>query len=289
MTRTTTEVDRPIFIVGSCRSGTEMTRSVLGRHPRLAMQEYEQKYVWKHGFLKTVSDRVTPDDVRSQDVAYIREKFAEYQAEAGPSQRVAEKTCGNAFREAYIRHVFPDAKIVHIIRDGRAAAVSARDYWIKGGQVNYRKALDLPLGELARRGVRHFGRRIKKRLGGTVSLQPWGPCFPGIEEVMRDHTLIEVCGIQWREVVETGHREGTELGPERYYEFKYEDFCRQPCDVVHGVLDFLELQPDAGLDAWLEENIRTSRIDAWRDRISDEDLALLMKHIEPTLRTFGYL
>jgi len=285
----TETAQQPIFIVGSCRSGTEMTRSILAMHPGIAMREYEQTYIWKHDHLDRVSDRVTPDEVSENGMAYIRRRFAQYQRENGPNGgRVAEKTCGNAFRVPLIDRVFPDAQIVHIIRDGRAAAVSARHYWLHGGKINVSKAMDLPVTMLVRKGFGLVGRKIRKALTGKVPLRPWGPTFDGIEEALRKYSLIEVCGLQWKAVVETAHEEGTLLGPQRYLEFHYEQFCRNPKQEIGRVLEFLKLPRDPKMDTWLEENVRTSRIDAWREKITEEDLQLLLEHIGPTLRRFGY-
>jgi len=288
MTPQAVKVDRPIFVVGNSRSGTWMMHGVLGRHPTVAMQTLEQKWVWKYGHYDDVSDRLTPEQATPKIVAYIRRFFENYQREAGPGRRVGEKTNDNALRLKYIAHVFPDAKIVHMLRDGRASAVSSARYWQKPFTPQYRKIFHVPLGMKFRLVGSYFWRKIKRCFGQKVAA-PWGPCFPGIERAMKERSLIELCGMQWRYVVQTARAEGAELGPDRYYECRYERFCAEPVPVLAELLAFLELPPSEEVEQWVAANVHTQAVDAWKKHISDEELDKLMAEIEPTLRECGYL
>lgn len=261
-------------------------------HPGIMMVPTEQKWVWKFGNYDHYNDRLTPDQLTDKASRYIRRRFEKYQRKAGPDRRVGEKTNCNALRVAYVHSVFPDAKIIHMLRDGRAAATSSSQYWKDPFHFTpqYSKIFHVPFTQKLRMIGAYAGRRIKRIFGKSqVANVPWGPCFDGIKEAMETHSIIEVCGLQWRRLVEAAHREGMALGPERYYECRYERFCAHPQEALDELLDFLEVAPSQELREWAGENIHNRAVDAWRQRISDEDLASLMAQITPTLREFGFL
>jgi len=281
-------VDRPIFVVGSCRSGTTMMRRVLSKHPGIAMQLVEQKWLWKYGHVDFLNDRLTPADATPEITAHIRAKYEAFQREAGEGCRVGDKTNCNALRVAYVHHTFPDCRIVHMVRDGRAAAVSSREHWLRPGMPTARKLLNVPFTQKVRMVGTFVSRRVKRLFRKGRPVSPWGPCVPGIEQAMKKYSLIEVCGIQWRDTVTAARTEGNTLGPAHYLEVRYEDWCSEPQQTWGRLRRFLDVPPADEVNAILE-TIYTKAVDAWRTRVTDEDLALLMKHIEPTLREFGYL
>ena len=282
-----TKVDRPIFICGNSRSGTWMMHRVLSRHPQVAMHPLEQKWVWKYGHYDSVSDRLVPEQLTDKIAKHIRRKFAKYQRQAGPGRRVGEKTNCNVMRIACIHSIFPDAKIIHMVRDGRASAYSSAEYWVKPFEPQYGKIFQVPLWQKIRMVSAYFYRKLKKLFVRNRAVAPWGVCFDGIKQAMKEYSLLEVCGIQWRESVETGHREGTKLGPANYYECRYEEFCHRPNEVLAELLKFLELPGSQELEAYVEANVHTKAVDRWRGEITEEELELLSKHIAPALKEFG--
>lgn len=149
-------VERPIFIVGHPRSGTTLLRFLLSSHPRILIPEEtgfipfllkkrriradlsltEVKRILEHigqlnrlwrGMVKDVPGFYTalpePKLQYLLDALY-RQQIAEYGA-----TRWGDKT------PVYVRYIpildeiFPSAQFVHVIRDGRDAAVSAREKW----------------------------------------------------------------------------------------------------------------------------------------------------------------
>jgi hypothetical protein len=57
--------------------------------------------------------------------AHIRRKFNQMRIAQG-KPRFCEKTPANEMRLPFVLEVFPDAKLIHVVRDGRQVAVSAR-------------------------------------------------------------------------------------------------------------------------------------------------------------------
>lgn len=157
----------PLFIVGMPRSGTKLLRGLLARHPRLRLLAAEtdflpfiDEWVRRHGspantaafeqfanamsganyfnFRPAARGPFRWQDWRAAcngnfDVSGLFEGFARYELELERGSGViwADKS------PAYIRHIplivkhFPDARVVHIVRDVRDHCVSMRNTWGK--------------------------------------------------------------------------------------------------------------------------------------------------------------
>lgn len=121
--------DRPVFVVGSPRSGTTLMCQMIDAHPRIFAP------YWETGLFVRFADMMTNHLAwifkehrasfplkRQEVVDWIRESvqalFARFAAACGKS-RWAEKTPAHVFHVDLIHEVFPDAQFVHMIRNGR--------------------------------------------------------------------------------------------------------------------------------------------------------------------------
>lgn len=137
----------PFFIVGSARSGTTLLRLILNAHPEVAVPP-ESRFVVE---LWRGSDTVEVEDFLSRLAGHKRFETWELPLEAvrhelGSSTRVSYADAIRATFHAYARvhgkslwgdktpryvenldllaELFPEAKFVHLIRDGRNVALS---------------------------------------------------------------------------------------------------------------------------------------------------------------------
>lgn len=128
--------DAPIFLVGCQRSGTTMLRLVLDSHSRISCGPETR-------FLTDMERIVGRDWERLARFGFEREDWlrriadffggihADYASGRGKA-RWADKTPLYALAIPFVTEVFPDAQIVHVIRDGRDVVVSHRKrfgYW----------------------------------------------------------------------------------------------------------------------------------------------------------------
>jgi hypothetical protein len=146
----------PIFVVGSERSGTTLLMVMLGNHPRIAIPEVAWYYPRFRPYLHTYGDlnvpahfrtlveemtfglktpffglAVNPRTIVDEILARTRAPtFAEayrallsHYAERVGKPRWGEKTPHNVYFAREILEDFPDARFVHLIRDGRDVAV----------------------------------------------------------------------------------------------------------------------------------------------------------------------
>ena len=178
--------DRPIFVVACPRSGTTLLQLMLHAHPRIAIppenrfflevykrrakfgdlrkrknREALAKYITK--FRKYSDMKVPPADMRKSIVegpgtvgSALGIVFREYAAQYG-KPRWGDK------RPLYLNHIptlmtlFPDAQIVHIVRDGRDCVASLKRMpWWKTGSISAitRWVQSMEMGRRARKSLR---------------------------------------------------------------------------------------------------------------------------------------
>lgn len=126
----------PIFVVGCQRSGTTLLRLILDSHSRISCGPETR-------FLEDMERIVGSDWKRLSQYGFTREEWLrriaeffggiqqDYAAARGKA-RWADKSPRYAMKLGFIMELFPDAQVVHVIRDGRDVAVSHRKrfgYW----------------------------------------------------------------------------------------------------------------------------------------------------------------
>lgn len=128
--------DQPVFLVGAERSGTTLLRLMLDHHPRLAFQ-YESEYMVEHvgdqGELpdphKVVSrlstDRIFLSTGFSSDVSGGYTKMAHDWLEQ-KRRRDGKPIVGATIHKHFDRipYLWPKARYIHLLRDGRDVARS---------------------------------------------------------------------------------------------------------------------------------------------------------------------
>jgi hypothetical protein len=139
------EIAPPVVVLGVSRSGTTLLKEMLDRHSELAIptESYFIPQLWdRHGGRATdelFADLgriarvrewgVTPADVRARVATgasfsdVIRAVYETY-AESKGKQRFGDKTPAYMQHLDLLERVFPGGQYVHIVRDGRDAALS---------------------------------------------------------------------------------------------------------------------------------------------------------------------
>jgi Sulfotransferase family len=149
---------RPIFVVGSPRSGTTLLRLILDSHPSIACGPETNVLADLDESLNRHWNRLQrfgPD--KAYWHAAYRDLFGRFMADYAASKgkaRWADKTPSYAEHLQFITALFPEAQVIHIIRDVRYVTASALSRW------GWRLAWTMP--ETWRRSVkmaREFGSR----------------------------------------------------------------------------------------------------------------------------------
>jgi hypothetical protein len=295
-TRTATlPVAKPIFIVGTGRCGSTAFHRLFGAHPQLMWlsgfaEEFPSHPEWNRWAVTAVGNRlirsifgkrIKPGENYGFWYAHAY-GFAEpgrdlVAADVTPRvrrqlHRVFERMLTRRRHRLFIKltgwsrigflnDVFPDAKFIHIVRDGRAVASSY-----------------LHINEWQWRGW--YG----------PSNWRYGPLSPEDQAAWETsgRSFAALAGIQWRlhtRAIETA-RAG--IDPERYLQVRYEDYCADPVSVCRGVVDFAELAWDPAF----ERRVRSAKISdmtsRYRKDLSPEQVAMLTTLLRADLVRYGY-
>ena len=282
----------PIIIIGAPRSGTSFLSRIFSAHPEVEIL-VEPRLVWKYGN-DAKSDMLSVNDARPEVSGYIKNYFEVWLTKSGKPYLV-EKTPSNALRLDFVHAVFPDAKFVHILRNGKNSALSIRQFW-QGSSAGFQnidpKRLGSRLREIRPRQLPYYAREFWKRCLGSIqtsrtskSIGVWGPRLPGLEEMVRDLDLLEVACLQWRFCVEQACFTGRQLPSNQYMEVRLEDFNQE---MMQRVLDFTGLPADAAVDQKIKEHFKPGKSSKRILDVSEDENQILEKWLRPTLDWLGY-
>ncbi|MBK7644987.1 MAG: sulfotransferase [Planctomycetes bacterium] len=242
----------PILCVGSPNSGTTILGDALGSHPEVENRS-EARVLWDPKFHSREGDTFRDaSDARGRDRRRLRGNFAWYQRITG-AKVVLNKHPENTLRIHYLMRIFPEALLIHIVRDGRAAVCS-----------NFTSA-----SKKAER-ARPFGGYMRPR---------------GWRELL-DRPLLEQLAWMWNDSVLYASTEGARYGAQ-FLELRYEELETQMPAIAERVWRW------AGLEVLPEHLAALPKIenrnDKWRKTFSAEQLALVEGCAREGLERFGYL
>ncbi|MFW6061586.1 MAG: sulfotransferase family protein [Planctomycetota bacterium] len=272
-----TNIDRPVFLVGTGRCGSTMLYSLLGQHPDLAfttgfLAHWPDRPAWHRLALRTVDCPVVGPwlqsrllhgepwtywnhhvpgfaepmrDMRGSDLTVSARKGVERalaEIPAGRRQRVFVKFTGWT-RVELIGEVCPDARVVHVVRNPRAVANSllAQPWWC-----GWRGPTAWRWGELS------AGER-----------RTWEKHDRGFEVL---------AAIQWKKIVEA-FQQSLQREPslrEHVTSVRYDRLCDDLPGTIGQILAFCQLRHDAQFTRAVEQFAVRSGEDKWRSNLNEQ-------------------
>jgi hypothetical protein len=284
------QLDRPIIITGAGRSGTKLLRSLLACAPETAVFPREINYIWRHGNIDFPTDELTPEQAQPDVRTFIREQFVKL-ARNREGRRIVEKTCANTLRLDFVHTIFPEAIIIHLIRDGRAVTESARRRWQARPELRYllEKLRWVPVRDILHYGLRYLRYQLGRLQGNNNGAQSsWGPRFTGLDRLVAEKELVEVCAIQWRACVQAAEASLRRLPQEQTLTLRYEDLVADPAGVARQVYQHVGLNFTDACANFARQKVHSGNLEKWRQRLSTEDLHLILPHIETELQRHDY-
>jgi hypothetical protein len=251
------------FIFGSPRSGTTILAKILACHHEIA-EWYEPYYIWEKYFNCNQDDIWDKGAITEEIRKNIRSEFALY-CEKTKKSMVLDKLPTHAFNLEIVHKIFPEAKWIHILRDGRDVTLSIKKEWAKREQIvsqrDFIGLISVTGRMLARQPFWRY--RLKAmlfELRAISSLNPrmylnkskwrgkagWGPRFEGWVEYRRTHSSLEFNATQWVKSVEAVQESWPILPKKNKIEIRYEDLLRLPEVTLRKVLKILGVEPDDG-------------------------------------------
>ena len=121
-----------IFVIGAPRSGTHMLASHINKNVDNVVYLGEINEIWKEFILLQKSDWISSKYVSSAVRKKVYQGFLNLAHQKANSSlecegtMIMKKTPANTIRFPFVAKLFPDARFIHIIRDGRDVAISYR-------------------------------------------------------------------------------------------------------------------------------------------------------------------
>ncbi|WP_281560561.1 sulfotransferase [Thalassomonas sp. RHCl1] len=277
---------RPVFILGSPRSGTTLLNSVFFSTKKFALYQsethlmdkcapvyghlsdaknyqrflqdwldsvnFERANISKEKFVKMITKK------DRQSYACFLKKFMDQIAIKQGLEHWVDSTPSNVFHIDEIIATFPEAKIVHVIRDGRDAALSIR------------------------------------KLG-------WHGC----KSADKTQCLL-YAALNWQEAVVQGRKAGKRY-PDQYMELHYETLVNEPGKTLSRLSSFTGINfSEQQLQNVRFGSLKTANsevmsaqesakgglintaVGRWKELLSDEEIKLLTGAIGHTLKSLGY-
>jgi hypothetical protein len=284
----------PVIILGPARSGTKLLRGLVAATGQYAEVPFDVNYIWRYGNENCPHDVLPVASATDHTRAFIRARLERCAARnnkrhTNDPQPFVEKTVSNILRVPFVKRVFPEAKYIAIVRDGRDVVESAERCWREPPQTGYllAKLRSFPWLQCVSYGRKYAVRLLRRRLGLDRHFSSWGPRYPGIDDDVARLTLLEVCARQWAASMEHYERARHLLRPDQLIEIRYEDLIATPQLQVHRLCGFLGISDRRSVVEAAKRTIRADRVGS-ACRLSSKDSQRVLEIIRPTLLRWGY-
>lgn len=235
---------RPLVIIGAGRSGTNALRDALVRLDDFATWPCDEiNPIWRHGNLDHPDDEIPPKKATPAVRRYIRSAFRKIWRRQACPNVVVEKTCANSLRVPFVDSVLPEAKYIHIVRNGFDVVASAQKRWrgeleVPGLRYFLAKARYAPPGDLPRYALSAIRTRLAVHTGRRQHLESWGPRFAGID-MLSEASVEELVARQWAACVTASDKAFAEIDSSRVFQLRYEDFTANAAGILSGIVSWL--------------------------------------------------
>lgn len=281
----------PVIIIGAGRSGTNMLRDVLTSFSNFATWPCDEiNYIWRYGNVYYSTDEFGLSEATESTKKFIRKSFRQIACKHGV-RYVVEKTCANSLRVAFVNKVFPEAKFIFLVRDGRDVVASSMKRWRAALDIPYifRKARYIPVADAPYYATLYLTRHIYRIFSKEKRVSSWGPRFEGMDEMLKIVSLPEVCAAQWTNCVEKASRDFYSMKSKNYLLLKYEEFVSHPVSHMQRIADFLSTKLEDGEVARSISSITDKNIGKWQTELDDEIIDKIMPYIRSSLEKYDYI
>ena len=287
------------FVLGTGRCGSTLVHEIIARHPDVGfVSNLEDRLPlgprsgrWNSDLYRRVPDRLTTKgrlryapseayralgrevspaistpvrDLLAEDVTPWLERrfrtFFESRADAQRRPVFLHKFTGWP-RSGFVRRIFPDARFLHVVRDGRAVANSF---------------LQMPWWQ----GYR------------GPDAWSWGPLPAAYAQEWEDsgRSFAVLAGLEWKLLMDAFEAAREQVPSSQWMEVRYEDFVAEPREHMRAMLDHLQLEWTPAFEQGFSRyTFDAGRREAYRRDLGIHDVAMLDAALTPALERHGYV
>jgi len=236
--------------------------------------------------------------------------FIKYRNKRG-TKLVVDKSPRNSLKIPFILEIFPNAKFVHILRDGRDATLSINREWKKrlaiagakekNDSFDYLRAANVVKKWLIRQPymmdrVRAFwfethGNIFKKskhlnrlRWNGDVG---WGPRFKNWTDIYSKYSLLQFNAWQWTNCVKRINETWMSIPENNRIEIRYEELITKPDKTIERLLAFMQVDLNETFLSSIPK-LKSDNFNKWGKEFTDLELSEIKPILDPMLTSFGY-
>ncbi len=285
-----------VFLVGAARSGTKMLREILEQSEDIGVIPYDMNYIWKYGHYDLKHDEMNHIEPTNNEINFIT-NFINKKIKQSQTPILIEKTVSNSMRIDYIKKIFPNAKIIHLFRDGRDVSLSAKKRW-EGTAFDseqqskkdiLKKIIDLPVLAVLPYLVEYAKSNLKHLLSRESShIESWGPVYKELEKDKKELSLLEICAKQWKRSVELALESLEKYTYNKdYINIQYEQLLENPKKEIENISVFLDIKDKNKLIEYANKEIRNNNQNKWK-KLNLENQNKLNDILTPTLKKLDY-
>ena len=259
------------FIFGHARSGTTLLMRLVRLHPEVHCS-YQAHFFTRQPLLKSLVDTPEAEEWlgrksnrwnRGRDLSplvlraagdFILERDAAQEGKRIVGDKSPSSTIhGQAVRDMHA--VYPDAKLVYIVRDGRDVLISER-FRNLVEESKFLKQEDRRIIEELRRDQAQFmdGRR-------SLFTEP----------------VIRRVASGWVKNLEEIEEEAQRLFPGKYFSLRYEDLLQRPFEEIQKVWNFLGVQTDPSIQDDILREMASNPDEEWQSQRNEDIASFLPK------------
>jgi LPS sulfotransferase NodH len=259
------------FILGHARSGTTLLMRLARLHPEVHCN-YQAHFFTRRPLLKSLVDtpeaeewltrksnrwnhgrdlsplvlRAAADIIMERDAAREGKRIV---GDKSPSSVIH----GQAVRDLHA--IYPDAKIVYIVRDGRDVIISGR----------FRNFVE----------ESKFLTAEDRRIISDLRLDP-APFNDGRRSIFTETFIRRTAG-DWVNDLQETEDESRRLFGEDFYSLRYEDLLEHPFDEMTKVWEFLGVKAEKSLEKVILDEMSSNPDEEWQSRRNEDIASFLPK------------